>query len=157
MEANNDSPTIQTSGDIGVDGIMKLDQGPMENDNDSNSGDPENSSTGTTCYDLIPSYLVSSDHMISTFQQGHQAFPLVKLKDNSTNALGDTYHSLLPMVPICLDHAFAQNPTLHSHTALFDMFPCHAFKQQPSIWPSIWGDIISTMSLPMNTALRMKI
>jgi hypothetical protein len=54
--------------------------------------------------------------MISAFQQqGHQAFPLVKLKDNFTNALGDTFHSLLPMVPI------------HSHTALFDHFqPCHA-------------------------------
>ena len=122
MEANNDSPTIQTSGDIGVDGIMELDPGPMENDNDSDSGDPENCSTGTMCYDLVPSYLVPSDHMISAFQQGHQAFPLVKLKDNFTNALGDTYHSLLPMVPICLDHTFAQNPNLHSHTALFDHF-----------------------------------
>jgi hypothetical protein len=90
--------------------------------------------------------------MISAFQQqGHQAFPLVKLKDNFTNALGDTYHSLLPMVPICLDHTFAQNPDLHSHTALFDHFqPCHAFQQQSLLRSSIWGDIISMTSLPMN-------
>jgi hypothetical protein len=76
---------------------MELDPGPMENDNDSDSGDPENCGTGTVCYDLVPSYLVPSDHMISTFQQGHQAFPLVKLKDNFTNTLGgDAYHSLSP-------------------------------------------------------------
>jgi hypothetical protein len=44
----------------------------------------------------------------------------MKLKDNFTNALGNAYHSLSPMVPICLDHTFAQNPDLHSHKALFD-------------------------------------
>jgi hypothetical protein len=152
MENHNNSPAIQTNGDIGVDGIMELDPSPMENDNASKSGDHKNSSTGTMCYDLVPSYLIPSDHMISAFQQqGHQAFPLVKLKDNFTNALGDTYHSLLPMVPICLDHTFAQNPDLHSHTALFDHFqPCHAFQQQSLLRSSIWGDIISMTSLPMN-------
>ncbi len=65
----------------------------MENDDASNSNDTKNSSTGTMCYDLIPSYLVLSDHVISAYQQGHQAFPLVKLKDNSTNALDDAYQS----------------------------------------------------------------
>jgi hypothetical protein len=127
MENHNNSPAIQTNGDVGVDGIMELDPGPMENDHVSNSGDHKNSSTGTMCYDFLTSYLVLSDHMISAFQQqGHQAFPLVKLKDHFTNALGNTFHSLLPMVPICLDHTFAQNSNLHSHTALFDHFqPCH--------------------------------
>jgi hypothetical protein len=63
---------IQTSGDIGVNGIMELDPGPMENDDDSSSNDPNNGSTGTMCYDLVPSYLVLSDHVISALQQGHQ-------------------------------------------------------------------------------------
>jgi hypothetical protein len=44
--------------------------------------------------------------VISAFQQGNQAFPLVKLKDTISNVLGHAYHSLLPMVPICLDHAY---------------------------------------------------
>jgi hypothetical protein len=34
MEANNDSPTIQTSRDIGVDRIIELDSDPMKNDDD---------------------------------------------------------------------------------------------------------------------------
>ena len=90
MEANNNSPMTQTSGDVGVNGIMmELDPGPMGNDDDFDRG-PENCGTSTMCYDLAlaPSYLVPSDHVISAFQQGHQAFPLVKLKDNLTNALG---------------------------------------------------------------------
>jgi hypothetical protein len=60
--------------------------------------------------------------MISAFQQGHQAFPLVKLKDSISNVLGHAYHSLLPMVPICLDHTFTQTLDLHMHTALSDQF-----------------------------------
>ena len=64
---------------------MELDPGPMANDNHSKSKDPEDCDTGTLCYDLVPSYLVPSDHVISAFQQGHQAFPLVKLKDSITN------------------------------------------------------------------------
>jgi hypothetical protein len=94
----------------------------MENDHDdSNSGNPKNCGTSTICYDLVPSYLVPSDHVISAFQQQHQAFPLVMLKVNGTNALGHAYHSLLPMlVPIHLDHTFAQTPDLPLHTALVD-------------------------------------
>ena len=66
---------------------MELDQGPIEDDDSFDSGDPENCDTGTMYYDLVPSQIVSSDHLISAFQQGHQAFPLVKLKDNSTCSL----------------------------------------------------------------------
>jgi hypothetical protein len=73
-------------------------------------------------YDLVPSSLVPSDHMISTFQQGHQTFPLVKLKDSISNILGHAYHSLLSMVPICLDHTFDQTPNFHLHTALIEQF-----------------------------------
>jgi hypothetical protein len=101
---------------------MEMDPSHVENDNDSDSGDPENCGTGTMCYDLVPPYLVPSEHMISAFQQGHQAFPLVKLKANFTNTLGNAYHSLSPMVLIRLDHTFAQIPDLHLHTALIDHF-----------------------------------
>jgi hypothetical protein len=79
MEANNDSPKTQTSGDIGFDGIMEMDPGPMENNDDSNGDNLKICDTGTICYDLIPSSLVPSDHMISTFQQGHQTFPVTSL------------------------------------------------------------------------------
>jgi hypothetical protein len=41
MECNNDPPTTQTSGDIGVEGIMELDPGPIENDDIFDSNDPE--------------------------------------------------------------------------------------------------------------------
>jgi hypothetical protein len=47
---------------------MKLDPGPIENDNSFDSGDPENCGTGTMCYDLVPSQLVPFDHLISAFQ-----------------------------------------------------------------------------------------
>jgi hypothetical protein len=50
MEDNNDSYTTQTSGGIGVDRIMELDPGPIENDDASNSSDPENCDTDTMCY-----------------------------------------------------------------------------------------------------------
>jgi hypothetical protein len=71
------------------------------------------------CYDLVSSHLVPSDHLISTFQQGHQAF---LNKDNFTSSIGETYHSLSPMVPICLDHTFAQYPDLDLHMTLIDCF-----------------------------------
>jgi hypothetical protein len=121
MEGNNDPPTTQTSGDIGVDRIMELGAGPMENDASFNTSDPENCGTGTICYDLVPSYLVPSDHLISAFQQGHQAFPLVKLKDNLTNAFGNVYCCFpfthgphLPGPYIC------PVPDLHLHMTLID-------------------------------------
>jgi hypothetical protein len=70
---------------------MELDPGPIEDDDASDSGDPENCGTGTMCYDLIPSYIVPSNHVISTLvPSGTSTFALVKLKDNFTNALGNT-------------------------------------------------------------------
>jgi hypothetical protein len=35
--------------------------------------------------------------VISAVQQGHQVFPLVKLKDSNSNVLGHAYHSLSPI------------------------------------------------------------
>jgi hypothetical protein len=69
MEANDDAMT-QTSGGIGIGAIMELNPGPMPTDH-FNKEDPKNCDTGTICYDLVPSPLVASDHMISAFQQGH--------------------------------------------------------------------------------------
>ncbi len=66
-------------------------------------------------------------HVISTFQQGHQAFPLVKLKDSGSNTLGHAYHFLSPMVPIHFDHTFNQTPNLHLHTVLI-----HDLNKKPS-------------------------
>jgi hypothetical protein len=97
---------------------MELDPGPIEDDDSCGSGDPENCGTGTVCYDLVASQLVPSDHLISAFQQGHQAFPLVKLKDNFNSSHDDTYHSFSPIVPIHLDHTFAKYPDLHFHKNL---------------------------------------
>jgi hypothetical protein len=111
---------------------MELDPGSIEGDDSFDSGDPETCATGTMCYDLVSLQLVLSDHLILAFQQGHQASPpLVKLKDSITSALGNTYQSLLPMVPIHLDHTFTQYHDLHWHMTLNDHFqPCYAFKQQ---------------------------
>jgi hypothetical protein len=96
---------------------MGLDPGPIPNDC-MNGDDPKKCKPGTMCYDLVPSQLVTSNHVISEFQQGHQAFPLVKLKDNYGNALGHAYHFLSPMVPIQLTHAFDRMLTLHWQTGL---------------------------------------
>jgi hypothetical protein len=93
---------------IGADGIMELDPGPIEDDDSFNSGDPENCNTSTMCYDLVPSQLVPSDHLISAFKQGHQAFPLDKLKDNFTSSHGNTYHSFFAHGPC------SSGPYLHS-------------------------------------------
>jgi hypothetical protein len=155
MEANNDSHKNQTSGDIGIDGIMELDPGPMAKDDHSNRDNPENCDTSTICYDLVASSLVPSDHMVSTFQQGHQAFPLVRLNNSVSNVIGHVYHPLLPIVPIHLDHAFDQTLNLHSHTAL--IVQLHMTSSSIKHAVINMGDIISTMSLLMTTALQMKI
>ncbi len=54
MEASDSPPQTQTSHDIGINGIMELDPGPMENDDHSNRCDPKNCDTGTMCYGLVP-------------------------------------------------------------------------------------------------------
>jgi hypothetical protein len=112
---------------------LELDPGPIEDDDSFNSGDPENCNTGTMCYDLVHSQLVPSDHLISAFQQGHQAFPLVKLKDNFTSSHGDTYHSFLPIGPVRLDHTFTQYPDLHLHTTLIDHFHATPSRSKHSV------------------------
>jgi hypothetical protein len=68
--------------------------------------------------------------VISTYQQGHQALPLVKLKDSVSNILGHVYHSLLPMIPIRLDHTFTQTPNLHLHTASIEQFHAKPFSNK---------------------------
>ena len=89
------------------------------------------------CYDLVPSYLVLSDHVMSAFQQEHQAFPLIKLKDTVSNILDHAYHSLLPMIPIGLDHTFDQTPsiwTIHLTRPLTSI--CTALIESFHIMPS---------------------
>jgi hypothetical protein len=69
-EGNNDPPTTQTNGDVGIDGIKELDPGPIEDDDGFERGDPESCDIGSMCYDLVSSQLVPCDHSISAFQQG---------------------------------------------------------------------------------------
>jgi hypothetical protein len=154
MKGNNNPPTTQTGRDIGIDRLMELDPGPIEDDDSFDRGNPENCATGTMCHDLVSSQLVLSDHLISAFQQRHQACHHVKLnKDNTTSALGNTYHSISPLVPICLDHTFAQYPNLCLHRTLIDCF--QAMPSSSKHLAMIWGDIISMMSLPMRTDLGL--
>jgi hypothetical protein len=94
----------------------------MEDDNSFHSGDREDCATSTMCYNLLSSQLVLPDNLISAFQQGHQAFPLVNLKDNFISSLDNTYHHFLPMAPICLGHAFAQYPDLHLYMTVLYCF-----------------------------------
>jgi hypothetical protein len=44
-------------------------------------------------YELVPSLPVMSNYIISAFQQGHQAFLLVKVKTSNGNTYAHTYHS----------------------------------------------------------------
>jgi hypothetical protein len=96
-------------------------------------GCPLHSRYGTILMLLVPSHLVPPNHLISAFQQGHQAFPLVKLKDNFTSSRGDTYLSFLPMAPMHLDHTFAQCPDLHLHTTLIDHFHATPSRTEHSV------------------------
>jgi hypothetical protein len=114
MKTNDETMTGTTDG-IRIDGIMELDPGPILNDH-INQDDPKNCDPGTMCYDLVPLPLVASDHMLSTFQQGHQTFPHVKLNDNNGSALGHAYYFLLLMVSIWLTHAFDKTLAFNLHT-----------------------------------------
>ncbi len=154
-EDHTTPPTIATGGDIGVSKIMELEQDLIEDGDSFDSGDSENCDTGTMYYDLVPSQIVLSDHPISAFQQGHQAFPFVKLKDNSTCSLNNNYPSFLPMVPVILDHTFAQYPDLHLHMTLIDHFHATLPNSKPSAINI--GRYYSIRNLPMSTALQVEI
>jgi hypothetical protein len=42
-------------------------------------------------YELVTRLLVMSNHVFSAFQQGYQAFPLVKVKTTNDNTYSHTY------------------------------------------------------------------
>jgi hypothetical protein len=48
-------------------------------------------------YELVPLLPVASNHIISAFQWGHQAFPLVKVKTTNGNTYDHTYY-FLPII-----------------------------------------------------------
>ncbi len=60
---------------IGVDGLKKLDPGPYTHDGIHVDGIMEHGPSHIH-YELVPPLPVTSNHIISAFQQGHQAFPL---------------------------------------------------------------------------------
>jgi hypothetical protein len=52
----------------------------------------ESSSIGNTWIGVFQTTRNTSNHIISAFQQGHQPFPLVKVKKTNGNTYGHTYH-----------------------------------------------------------------
>jgi hypothetical protein len=75
---------------IGVDGLKELDPGPYTHvgihiDNIMEHGPSH------IHYELVPPPPVTSTHVVSAFQQGHQPFPLVKVKTTNGNTYGHTY------------------------------------------------------------------
>ena len=79
---------------IGVDGLKELDPGPDIHDG-IHIDDIMEHGPSPIHYELVPLLPVTSNHIISAFQQGHQAFPLVNLKTTNGNTYGYTYHFLL--------------------------------------------------------------
>jgi hypothetical protein len=82
--------------DIGVDGLKEIDPGPSTDHNIHIDGIMEHGPSDIH-YDLVPLLPVASNHVISAFQCGHQAFPLVKAKMTNGNTYGNTYH-FLPII-----------------------------------------------------------
>jgi hypothetical protein len=75
---------------IGVDGLKELNPGPYTHvgihvDNIMEHGQSH------IQYELVPLLPVTSTHVVSAFQQGHQPFPLVKVKTTNGNTYGHTY------------------------------------------------------------------
>jgi hypothetical protein len=70
---------------IGVDGLKELDPDPSTHDGIMEHGPSH------IHYELVPLLPVTSNHIISAYQQGHQAFPLVKVKTTNDNTYNHTY------------------------------------------------------------------
>jgi hypothetical protein len=70
---------------IGVDRLKELDHDPSTHD-----GTMEHCPSHIH-YELVPPLPVASNHIISAFQQGHQAFPLVIIKTTNDNTYDHTY------------------------------------------------------------------
>jgi hypothetical protein len=75
---------------IGVDGLKELDPGCSSHDS-IHDGDIMEQAQSNIHYELVPPPPVASNHIISAFQQGYQAFPLVKAKTSDVNTSGHTY------------------------------------------------------------------
>jgi hypothetical protein len=70
---------------IGVDGLKEFDPDPSTHDGMMEHGPSH------IHYELVPLPPAASNHIISAFQQGHQAFPLVKVKTTNDNTYNHTY------------------------------------------------------------------
>jgi hypothetical protein len=75
---------------IGVDGLKELDPGPYTHDG-IHVADIMEHGPSPIHYKLVPPLPVTSNHIISAFQQGHQAFPLVKVQTTKGNTCSHTY------------------------------------------------------------------
>jgi hypothetical protein len=76
---------------IGVDWLKELDPGPYTHDG-IHIDDIMEHGPSPIHYELLPLLPVTSNHVISAFQQGHQPFPLVKIKTTNGNTYVHTYH-----------------------------------------------------------------
>jgi hypothetical protein len=70
---------------IGVDGLKELDP-----DRSTHDGIMEHGPSHIH-YELVPLLPVTSNHVISAFQQGHQAFLLIKVKTTNDNTYDHSY------------------------------------------------------------------
>jgi hypothetical protein len=105
---------------IGVVGLKELDP-----DHSTHDGIMEHGPSHIH-YEIVPPLPVMSNHVISAFQQGHQAFPLVKVKTTNDNTYGHTYpFSVNPLVAEPLDYG----ENLFQYASIHHMwhFTCFAF------------------------------
>jgi hypothetical protein len=79
-------------GDVGtgVDGLKELDPDTYTHDG-IHIDDIMEHGPSPIHYELVPLLPVAYNHIISAFQGGHQAFPLVKVKTTNGKAYGHTY------------------------------------------------------------------
>jgi hypothetical protein len=83
----NKTTKVMMHGDegIGVEGLKELDPDPSTLDGIMEHGPSH------IHYVLVAPLPVASNHIISAFQQGHQAFPLVKVKTTNDNTCDHSY------------------------------------------------------------------
>jgi hypothetical protein len=85
---------------IGLDGLEELDPDPSTHDGIMGHGPSH------IHYELValPLQPVASNHLISAFQQGHQAFPLVKVKTTNGNTYGHNLPTPFQSIRWCQNH-----------------------------------------------------
>jgi hypothetical protein len=101
-----------------------------------------------TSYELVPLPPVTSNHVISAFQQGHQAFLLVKIKTTDDNTYDHTHpFSVNPSVVEPLD--YGENLIHYASIQHMWHFTCFAFYIL-FVKVSRWGVTVVVLNQPTN-------